>query len=174
MLSLVTAKTKVAKLKPPTVPRLELCGAVKLITNVAEVLGIAREHWNAWTDSSIVLAWLDGQPRQFKTYVSNRVSFILQETSPQTWRHVPTSDNPADCASRGMMPKELLNHDLWWKGPDWLAQEPIPVPKQPPRRTLEPPEQRTINVIVQQSSVALQIGTRSSNYHTTLAIEPGA
>ena len=135
VVSLVTAKTKVAKLEPPSVPRLELCGTVlltKLLTNVAAVLEIPNEHVHAWTDSSIVLAWLDGQPREFKTYVANRVSFVLQATLPQTWRHVPTSQNPADCASRGMMPKDLLNHDLWWKGPDWLLQEPILVPKQPP------------------------------------------
>ena len=29
-------------------------------------------------------------------------------------------ENPADCASRGLFPSELLNHDLWWNGPDWL------------------------------------------------------
>ena len=82
---LVTAKTKVAKIDPPTVPRLELCGAVllvKLLTSAAKTLNIPSSHWHAWTGSSIVLAWLDGQPRQFKQYVSNRVSVILQSTSP--------------------------------------------------------------------------------------------
>ena len=69
VVSLVTSKTKVATLKDITVPRLELCGSVlltKLLTNVGEVLGIPNEHVHAWTDSSIVLAWLDGHPRDFK------------------------------------------------------------------------------------------------------------
>ena len=146
------------------------CVLTKLLINVAEVLGISEEHVHAWTDSSIVLAWLDGQPRQFKTYVANRVSFVLQATSPQTWRHVPTAENPADCASRGMMPKELLDHELWWTGPDWLLQEPIQVPKQPPRRALAPPEQRTFHINVLQSALALRIEERSNNYHTVLSI----
>ena len=136
VLALVTSKTKVAPLKPSTIPRLKLCGAVlltKLLTTVKTALGIPDQHVHAWTDSSIVLSWLDGHPRDFKVYVANRVSFILQVTSPQSWRHVPTADNPADCASRGMMPKDLLTHDLWWNGPSWLLVDPIQVPCQPPR-----------------------------------------
>ena len=173
VISLVTAKTKFAKLKPPTVPNLELCGAVlltKLLINTAAVLEIPKEHWHAWTDSAIVLAWLDGRPREMKTFVYNRVSFIMQATFPQTWQHVPTAENPADCASRGMMPKELLNHTLWWNGPVWLSQDPIPLPKQPRRRTLITSEEISIHVIHQHSSVATDVGNRSSNYHTTLSI----
>ena len=79
---LVTAKMTVARLKPLTIPKLELCGTVllvKILTNVAKVLDIAPEHWYAWTDSSIVLAWLDGNPRQYK--VSAFLSFY--STHPQ-------------------------------------------------------------------------------------------
>ena len=104
VITLVTAKTKVAKIDPPTVPRLELCGTVllvKLLTTTAKILGVPAEHWHAWSDSSIVLAWLDGQPRQFKQYVFNRISFILQATSPHHWKHVPTaaqySGNESSC-----------------------------------------------------------------------------
>ena len=173
IISLVTAKTTVARLKPLTIPKLELCGTVllvKILTNVAKVLDNAPEHWYAWTDSSIVLAWLDGNPRQYKVFVSNRVSYILEHTSPSIWRHVPTEQNPADCASRGMMPGELLNHQLWWEGPTWLTQEPILIPKQPPRKPLSVPELRPVNVLSVSSSVALQLCSISSNYHVTLAI----
>ncbi|XP_011700179.1 PREDICTED: uncharacterized protein LOC105457283 [Wasmannia auropunctata] len=40
------------------------------------------------------------------------------------WHHVPGQDNPADCASRGLSPGELVTHPLWWKGPPWLLAEP--------------------------------------------------
>lgn len=36
---------------------------------------------------------------------------------------VPSQDNPADCASRGLSPNSLVNHQLWWQGPRWLRLE---------------------------------------------------
>ena len=58
--------------------------------------------------------------RRFKTIVGNRISYIVELISPNRWRHVNGTDNPADCASRGLFPSELLDHDLWWNGPEWL------------------------------------------------------
>lgn len=40
-----------------------------------------------------------------------------------TWRYVPTSENPVDCASRGLYPTELLKHPMRWKGPAFLVQD---------------------------------------------------
>ena len=172
-ISLVTAKTKVTRLKPPTIPRLELEGAVlltKLLTKTAAILNIPPEDWHAWTDSAIVLCWLSGKPAEWKTFVTNRISFILQATSPVMWKHVPTADNPADCASRGMMPKELLHHTLWWEGPAWLSEDPVPIPRQPARGTLVMPERRAAHALLTHSSIATEIGNISTNYHTILAV----
>lgn len=30
------------------------------------------------------------------------------------WSHICGSQNPADCASHGILPSELLKHELWW------------------------------------------------------------
>ena len=103
-------------------------------------------------------------------YVSNRVSTILQATSPQTWRHVPTAENPADCASRGLMPKDLLIHSLWWDGPSWLLEDPILVPRQPPRKPLSTPEQRVVSCNVLQFTPPPMLETRYSSYHKLLSI----
>ena len=153
---LVTSKTKLVKQdtkrqtdtsdaedeskeQPETIPKLELCAALllaKLLSKVGNVLKIEPSHWHAWSDASTVLAWLDGNKRNHPVYVANRVKKTLELTQPKHWLHVPGEDNPADCASRGVSPTALANLDLWWEGPPWLQQEPIPTPPQPPRKPL--------------------------------------
>ena len=173
LLSLIISKTRVAKLKPSTVPRQELCAAVlltELLTEVKGILQIPEDDTYCWSDSSIVLSWLDGHPRDYKVFVTNRIHSILQATSPQTWRHVPTAQNPADCASRGLMPQELLDHSLWWDGPDWLLHDPISIPWQPPRKPLIAPEQRAISCNSMQPAPPPLLESRYSNYHKLISI----
>ena len=55
----------------------------------------------------------------------NRVSNIVELIGPDRWRHVCGAENPADCASRGLFPSEILHHELWWNGPDWLRSSPF-------------------------------------------------
>ena len=117
--SIIMSRTKVTPIKWLSIPRLELCGAVvlaKLLQHVQRIFNIPQSDIFAWTDSTIVLNWLTGNPRCFKTYVGNRISSIIDHISPDRWRHVAGADNPADCASRGVFPLDLLDHRLWWHG----------------------------------------------------------
>nr|XP_049699691.1 uncharacterized protein LOC110382053 [Helicoverpa armigera] len=127
--SLVSAKSKVAPIeKEISIPRLELCGAVlaaKLLFEVAQIMNIPKENLYAWSDSTIVLAWLRGGSSRWTTFVSNRVSEILNILDSTQWRHVTTDFNPADCVSRGLAAQDLSQHLLWWSGPSWLSQSSI-------------------------------------------------
>ncbi|GFU21048.1 integrase catalytic domain-containing protein [Trichonephila clavipes] len=47
----------------------------------------------------------------------------MEVLSTKHWRHVPSKENPADIASRGIDPKCLPDCKLWWQGPPWLRLE---------------------------------------------------
>ena len=125
---------------------------------------------HAWCDSTIALTWLDGKPRRYRTFVGNRISTILEVLPPAAWHHAPTQDNPADCASRGMLPGELLQHSLWWNGPPWLTTDPFQMPPQPLLASLSKPELKTITCNVAVPVPPEWIEERYASYHKLLCI----
>ena len=150
-ISPVMSKTKVSPIKRLSIPRLELCGAdllSRILRHVKDVLQIPLSDVYAWSDSTVVLSWLtSGNPRRFKTYVGNRVAFIIEQIPPGRWSHVAGTDNPADCASRGLLPSELLEHKLWWEGPSWLSLPPEDWPEQPVISAQPSDEEREICLV---------------------------
>ncbi|XP_075150680.1 uncharacterized protein LOC142224780 [Haematobia irritans] len=135
--NLLVSKTKVAPIKKTTIPKLELCGAELLSRLIQQVIKDVDFEYELflWTDSSIVLGWLQKSPQTLKTFVANRVSNILNVVNVSQWNYVKTDENPADLGSRGCAPQDLSSSQLWWHGPSWLKQ---PREMWPKPRTFEP------------------------------------
>lgn len=126
--SLLGAKTKLVPTKASTIPRLKLCAAVLLARWMARLkLTLERKikitQSYAWSDSTTVLSWLKLPHDSFKFFVSNRVHKVTSLLPACQWNYISSTSNPAGCASRGIFPTELVNHKLYWNGPDVLYRD---------------------------------------------------
>ncbi|XP_073728111.1 uncharacterized protein [Misgurnus anguillicaudatus] len=120
-------KARVAPTKVVTIPRLELTAAVvsvKMSDILREELDLSNVNEFFWTDSKVVLSYINNEARRFHTFVANRVQRIRQSTTPKQWLYVPSNDNPADNASRGRTISELLSSN-WLSGPPFLWKKEI-------------------------------------------------
>ena len=78
-----------------------------------------------WTDSKIVLGYVNNEARRFHVYVANRVQQIRDLTNPSSWQYIDTESNPADHASRGLTASQLLQGSRWLMGPAFLWKEGV-------------------------------------------------
>ena len=123
---MVMAKSRLAPLKTMTIPRLELAAAalaVKVDGALQRELDLKLEKSVFWTDSTIVLCYINNASKRFLTYVANRVAVIHGGSTTDQWRHVPSDLNPADDLSRGLSADDMVHNRRWISGPSFLHDE---------------------------------------------------
>ncbi|CAJ0603318.1 unnamed protein product [Cylicocyclus nassatus] len=132
--NLVMGKSKLPSIKTSmTIPKLEM-NAVTLGVRMShfictELQSVCKiEEVIYYTDSDVVLGWIKSPPTRHSVgvLVTNRLTEIrhiignLEDRNIKCFfGHVKTSDNPADCESRGLTAEALSDH-TWWKGPSFI------------------------------------------------------
>ncbi len=122
--SILFAKNRLAPMKKPTIPRLELLAVfigVKALNFVQQQLALDNIHIESqflWCDSLVVLHWLKSN-KPMRVFVENRLRTIRQSSA--LFRYINTSENPADLATRQVSVAQLTDSNcIWWHGPAFL------------------------------------------------------
>lgn len=125
---LLFAKSRISPMSGMTIPRLELMAILVGIRSLTfvhfELDTVKIKKVFLWSDSSCALSWLTSEKEQ-SIFVRNRVDEILRTPFNVIFQHVRTHENPADIISRGCLPEELYQTNLWFNGPSFLTSTTV-------------------------------------------------
>ena len=108
-----------------------------------------------WTDSKVVLGYINNEAKRFHIFVANRVQQIREYTSPSQWHYIESKANPADDASRGLSAQDLISDPRWLSGPNFLWKAEIGLTQvEVPRPSENDPEVRKVRSLATQVTAA--------------------
>ena len=113
-------ESKVAKFSIARKELVALATGAQLLDMVKKstTLPIIRSYM--WTDSVTVIKWCRCTDKQLQVFVKNRVNVILGVSGNIPPAYVPSEENPADIASRGILKNPEKDFKFWNGGPDFL------------------------------------------------------
>ena len=148
--NLLIGKSRVSPSKLTTIPRLELTAAVvsvKVSKTLKEELQLTNVEEIFWTDSKVVLGYINNEAKRFHMFVANRIQIIRENTQPSQWFYIETNRNPADHASRGLS-ASALHESNWLTGPEFLQDLNFTYPSDEKfKLSLEDPEIKKTTVL---------------------------
>jgi hypothetical protein len=161
--NIVMAKAKITPIRHKSrtqiseIPRLELCAcliAARLAHTITKHCSHIQLKRFFWTDSEVVLRWVTQPNHKLLKYAISPVEEILDKTSRQEWRFVPTKLNVADIATKFQKFDFSDSNSRWFKGPEFLTMDESAWPSMP--QLVEPPvvrEPLSLNAVGACSSV---------------------
>lgn len=123
-----------------------------------------------YTDSKVVLGYLQNDSRRFYVYVANRVQLIRRLSAQSQWRYIDTTQNPADLATRRLTASNLMDSD-WLKGPHFLRSLDILQPEQDnfPLDANDPEVRREISTCATLAETLHGLGTERFTCFSSLS-----
>ena len=114
-----------------TVPRLELCGAVRgcrLRETIQKEIKYQYKKVFHVVDSSIVRAQIQKESYGFGSFVATKIAGTQNKSDPNEWWWIATGDNPADMVTRSASPSQIGPDSIWQRGPKFFD---LPIDKWP-------------------------------------------
>ena len=129
--NLLLAKSRVSPVTNLTIPQLELKAAymaAQMANYLHNELKVSKDRMILFSDSRIVLCWMERKVETLTPFVYNRIHKIHDLKLPK-FRYIHTSLNPSDILSRGANLSDLKSNELWLSGPGFwkLSQDQWPV-----------------------------------------------
>lgn len=122
----VLAKARVAPLKPHTIVKMELSAATLAVRQnslIERELKMNIDRVVYWTDSQTVIKYINNEDARHPVFETNRLTVIRDGSKAEQWKYVPTAQNPADYASRGMRAEQVVSNENWQTGPSFLLED---------------------------------------------------
>lgn len=115
-----------------------------------------------------MLGYIKNEARRFHVFVANRVQKIRDSTDPRQWFYVETSQNPADCASRGLKVADLMDSSRLI-GPKFLWEREISTHEKSPVLLVGDPEVKVLKTDACVRGSFLERFSRFSDWKTALS-----
>ncbi|XP_062713378.1 uncharacterized protein LOC134290293 [Aedes albopictus] len=157
--ALVQARSKVAPIKPHSIPRLELMADVlgaRLKDTILESHNFEIKKVYFWTDSRTVQSWIKSDARKYRQFVAFRIGDILSRTKTSDWRWISTKLNVADHLTKWSRGSSLEADGAWLKGPAFLH---LPESEWPVDNSVEPndPEELRATCLFHKTEAVFQL-----------------